>query len=528
MKEIAMAGTRKRTPKGKGDISPKRLKQLNSFAGRISRILDLPLLLTEVYRELLVLFASRDAALILNDEADAYGLDGVMHARRSEGFTGIRLDIHRTGTGSAIAQAEGPVVIADLLRLDGIPENARKRLSGTVPECVLGAPVFSEGQRTGIIAVGRGRECDFSTEDKALMYLVAEHVSNAIQNAIRFRYEKLCSLEWVRAVDALKEGILVHDRSNRILRANRRFSEIVGKNLSEIVGRLCSEVMPGSNGEGCPYCERGDHCDDAGKVTGVSTCPIQDDQENTCSVVHVVQSGDRISETPFDGSLDALGGLISGIAHEVKSPLTGIIGYSELALEQIRDKKLADDKVLEYLNRIHSEGNRAYRIVHDLLYFSRRNPPETGRIRINEILAALLDGEARRFKKHHIHLTKNLKEIPDLWGDPRQIQQVLANILSNAVQALTITEGDRDLKVSTSAEGKGVKVSIHDTGPGVPQEVRAKIFDPFFGTADFSDGIGLGLSVAYGIVNAHGGEISLANCAKGTEVMISLPTRKEG
>ncbi len=522
-----MAATRKRTPKIKTDVSPKRLKQLNTFAGRISKILDLPLLLTDVYRELLVLFASRDAAVILNDEADGYGLDGVMHARRSEGFTGIRLDIHRTGFGRAIAEAEGPVVISDLLRTDGIPESARERLSGTVPERVLGAPLLSQGGRTGIIAVGRSGEGDFSTEDRHLMYLVAEHVSNAVQNAVRFRYEKLCSLEWVRAVDALKEGILVHDRANRIVRANRRLAEILGLNLSEILGRFCSEILPGGNGLGCPYCEDSGRRNPADKTLNVSTCPIKDDDENTCSVVHVVQVREDGTERTSDGNLDALGGLISGIAYEVKSPLTGIIGYSELALEQIRDKKLADDKVLEYLNRIHSEGNRAYRIIHDLLYFSRRDPPETGRIRINEILAALLDGESRRLKKNNIRLISNLKEVPDLWGDPRQIQQVLANILSNAVQALANTGGKRELEVSTLPEGKGASISICDTGPGIPGEVRARIFDPFFGTPEFSDGIGLGLSVAYGIVNAHGGEIRVNDRDPGTEIVIRLPVRKD-
>ncbi len=528
-----MPRVNKRTSKSGTGLSSKKLKQLHALTGRIAPIMDIELLLTEIYHQILVLFATRDAAVILNDTGEIKGSNVLMRVRRSENFKKVRLDTSRPGLGRYIAGLDRVVVIDNIFDIDSIPAPSSKRITENMPSCVMGGPLTVDGVCMGMIAAGRVDPGCFSAEDRTLMQLFSDHVAIVVHNALKYRHEKLSSLEWVKVVDALNDGIFVHDSSNRILRANRKFAEIVGQELGNVTGMDCSKLFPGDGSSGCPYCNQNDSSSSASSesLPGVSSCSIRDDSDNLQSVVHVVRpKHDEVSQLNIDSidSLEALGGLISGVAHEVKTPLTGIIGYSELALDKVREKNPADEKITHYLNRIHSEGNRAYRIIHDLLYFSKHYQPETGRIKVNELLSGLFDVEARRLKKHNIKLKEKMPEVPDVWGDPRQIQQVFANVLSNAIQALMLVAdgGVGVLEVETSAEAESVLISIKDTGPGINSEIRGKIFDPFFGVEGFSDGIGLGLSVAFGIVNAHGGKISVeAMEEKGTEVLIHLPVR---
>ncbi len=525
-----MPRTKKQSSKSGAGLSSKKLKQLHALVGRIAPIMDIDLLLTEVYHQILVLFATRDAAVVLNDIGEVKGSNLLMRVRRSDGFKSIRLDTGRPGLGQHIAGFDGAAVIDDIFEVDNIPAPPSKRITANMPRCVLGGPLIVDGMCKGIVAAGRINSGCFSAEEQTLMRLFLDHVTIAVQNAFKYRQEKLSSLEWIKVVDALNDGIFVHDSSNKILRANRRFVEMFGKGLGSVTGMDCSKLFSSNGESGCPYCKQKDSLSDNKPelLSAVSSCSIRDESNNIHSVVHVVREGQDEVNGLGNDSLEALGGLISGVAHEVKTPITGIIGYSELALDKVREKNPADEKIMHYLNRIHSEGNRAYRIIHDLLYFSRNHQPETGRVKVTELLTGLFDIEARRLKKHHIKLKKKMLEVPDVWGDPRQIQQVFANVLSNAIQALMLVEGGGVLEVETSAEVESVLITVRDTGPGISPEVRGRIFDPFFGVEGFSDGIGLGLSVAFGIVNAHGGKISVGALGeKGTEVLIRLPVRRD-
>lgn len=512
--------------KKKTALSPKRLKQLHGVTGRIAALLDMDQLLTEVYRQTLILFANREAAVILNDPLFGATDDGLTCGRRSQGFRELRLDISRAGLGRRIADGGGVVWIKDLLQTEPIADMSRRVLQ-EMPRSLLAAPIYVDGEVHGFLATGRAEEQVFTAEEQVVMAAFAEHVSIAVANAVRYRREKLASMEWIHAVDALNEGIFVHDRALQIQRANRRFTELFGRPAGSVVGLSVSELFAG-NGGGCPYCAEAGAVPETpwGALESVSHCEIRDDADAVQSVVHVVRpSGSAGERAAGMENLEELGGLISGVAHEVKNPLTGIIGYSELAMEKARHGEEPDEKILHYLNQIHAEGNRAYRVIHDLLYFARRHEPDIARIRVNEMLNGLVCAELRRLKKARIEIRQELGEVPDIWGDPRQILQVFANIISNAVQALELVEADRRLEVSTLADGGGVLAIFRDTGPGIDPKIRGRVLSPFFGAEDFGDGIGLGLSVAYGIVRAHKGELRITEEKPGTRVSIRLPER---
>jgi len=217
--------------------------------------------------------------------------------------------------------------------------------------------------------------------------------------------------------------------------------------------------------------------------------------------------------------LASLGELVAGIAHEINNPLTGILMFSSLVLEDSRlDPSLQGD-----LNTVVRETERCAKIVRGLLDFSRSSIPEKSRTCLNEILMRAIE-----LVEHHT-LFRGLTidrhyalPLPELLIDESQVEQVFVNMILNAAQAM---DGTGTLTVSTgvTSDGTWVYAKISDTGCGIPPEHLDKIFDPFFSTKEHQ-GTGLGLSVSYGIIRNHGGSIEVqSEVGSGTTFTIELP-----
>ena len=165
---------------------------------------------------------------------------------------------------------------------------------------------------------------------------------------------------------------------------------------------------------------------------------------------------------------------------------------------------------------------RASQVVRDLLTFARRSEGEVGSICLNELVERTMRLRTHDLKSRGVACECALAEdLPYVTADARQIQQVLLNLLTNASQAMTPTGGGA-LRIRTRAEDDRVLLEVIDSGPGIPPDVRAHIFEPFFTTK--ADGTGLGLSVSYGIIAAHGGTITIPrSSSEGTTFCIALP-----
>ena len=236
-------------------------------------------------------------------------------------------------------------------------------------------------------------------------------------------------------------------------------------------------------------------------------------EERTCQIKQMQ------SELIRSEKLASLGELVAGIAHEINNPLTGILMFSSMLA---RDPRL-DPALRSDLETIIRETQRCGNIVRELLNFSRESVPQKSVNNVNRVMeAALMLIEHQAFF-HDIQVVKELDpELPDILIDPNQLQQVFINMLVNAGQAmphggtLTITTG-------SSEEEKSLFVRIQDTGMGIDRENLEKIFDPFF-TTKGHNGTGLGLSVSYGIIENHGGEIMVHSVVgEGTCFTIRLP-----
>jgi two-component system NtrC family sensor kinase len=203
----------------------------------------------------------------------------------------------------------------------------------------------------------------------------------------------------------------------------------------------------------------------------------------------------------------SVGQLVSGVAHELNNPLTGVMGFAQLLLA--RD---LDETVRAQIQTIYGEAERAAKIVQNLLSFARRRKPTKEMADVNSLLQRVLELRSYDFTARNIALDMTLDtRMQRVWVDPDQIQQVLFNVIKNAEQAMNDTHGNGRLTVVTRGVPAGVRVSIADDGPGIPPDIARRIFDPFFTTKDAGEGTGLGLTICYSIIDEHGGRIWTEN-----------------
>ena len=207
----------------------------------------------------------------------------------------------------------------------------------------------------------------------------------------------------------------------------------------------------------------------------------------------------------------SVGQLVSGVAHELNNPLTGVMGFAQLLLA--RD---LDDTVRAQIQTIYGEAERAAKIVQNLLSFARRRKPTKEMADVNALLQRVLELRSYDFTIRNISLDMTLDpRMARVWVDPDQIQQVFFNVIKNAEQAMIDAHGGGKLTVVTRGTDDGVRISIADDGPGIPPDIQRRIFDPFFTTKEAGQGTGLGLTICYSIIDEHGGRIWTENLPGG-------------
>jgi two-component system NtrC family sensor kinase len=242
----------------------------------------------------------------------------------------------------------------------------------------------------------------------------------------------------------------------------------------------------------------------------VNLSPMRDDNGQVSSIVAVLtditDAAILQAKLMHTEKMAAVGQLVSGVAHEVNNPLTAILGFADLLSEQ--------DDVPEDARRdlqvIIQEAQRTKQIVQNLLSFARQMPAQRQPVQLNAILRRTLQLRAYDFANHGIKLFEELHEpIPDVVGDPHQLQQVFLNILNNAYDAVRDTNRPGTVEVRSYVRDGNVEVTFADTGTGITAPER--IFDPFYTTKEVGKGTGLGLSICYGIVREHGGDIVASN-----------------
>jgi PAS domain S-box-containing protein len=321
--------------------------------------------------------------------------------------------------------------------------------------------------------------------------------------------------------------ILVSDTSGLISYANRRWSDL-GFEQRDILGRPLRELFaPGytrSLEDAVQTTQQGQQVDNlelqvlrsngvAGQFSA-NLSPMRDEQGAVTSIVAIltditdsVMLRDKLVHAE---KMAAVGQLVSGVAHEVNNPLTAILGFADLLMENTELPETARKD----LRVILQEAQRTKQIVQNLLSFARQMPPQRNAIQLNSILRRTMQLRSYDFNSHGIDIIEHLdRELPEVMGDAHQLQQVFLNILNNAYDAVHEIGHLGRIEIITTKAGSSVEVSFCDNGPGISHP--GKILDPFFTTKEVGKGTGLGLSICFGIVKEHGGEILFHNNSDG-------------
>jgi PAS domain S-box-containing protein len=237
------------------------------------------------------------------------------------------------------------------------------------------------------------------------------------------------------------------------------------------------------------------------------------------------QSRDLYQQLLQAEKMAALGQTISGVAHELNNPLATILSWAE----RLSEKSL-DQGTRRGMDVILGEADRAARIVRNLLTFARKRQSTRAMIDLNQVVLETLALRAYEQRLTNIEVVTALASgLPQVFADAHQIQQVLLNLVINAEQAMVSAHGRGAMVLRTwhDEERDAVALEVSDDGPGVPEDARSKIFDPFFTTKEVGKGTGLGLTVAYAIVQEHGGRIQVEAPLRGAAFVLELPVSSE-
>jgi len=360
------------------------------------------------------------------------------------------------------------------------------------------------------------------------------------EDALRESEEKYRSL-----VNDVKLGIFrsTPEPAGRFLEVNPAIEEITGYSREELLQMNVSDLYMHPK-------EREAVLEEIASATGKTTKVLRfrkkDRTEIVVSVTKVAVRDDTGKVTYFDAIMEditerkranaerkemeqkaqlasrlaTVGEMAAGIAHEINNPLTGVIGFAQLLIQQ----DVSED-IKRQLAVINDGAQRVSGIVKRLLTFARQQKPKRAYVNINDIVATTLDLRAYTMKTGNIHVTSHLDpELPRTMADSGQLQQVFLNIILNAETEMKSAHGRGNLLAKTEMIDDSIRISFEDDGPGITKENMERIFNPFFTTREISQGTGLGLSVCHGIIAAHGGKIYCkSELGKGATLTVELP-----
>jgi two-component system sensor histidine kinase TtrS len=357
-------------------------------------------------------------------------------------------------------------------------------------------------------------------------------------------------------LDSVADGIYGVDLQGRSTFFNRAAERITGWKADDLIGRNQHEILHHTHADGSPY--KAEECpvyltfrenraryisddifwhkDGSSFPVEYSSTPIRDDSGKTVGSVVVFRDTTRRKraeekarqhqiELARAGRLSTLGEMASGIAHELNQPLTAISTNAQASIRILESDSSNVNVCVDVMERIASQADRAGEIIRQLRRLVRKEPLERSEANINDLVNAVAVLIWPDIRRESVKLELDLEEpLPSIPLQPIQIEQVILNLARNAIESLSEKHsGERKLYIGTQNKGKkAIAVIVRDNGPGVKPELANTLFDPF--VTGKPQGMGLGLSISYGIIEAHGGKLSLNPAfEEGAEFNFYLP-----
>ncbi|APV44903.1 PAS domain S-box-containing protein [Dehalogenimonas formicexedens] len=415
-------------------------------------------------------------------------------------------------------------------------------------------PIFVNGDIWGALGVYSSTVGYFGDKEVKLLEEAAGDIGFALQNiererlriAAEFRIQAAAD-EWMTTFDSIKDMVAIVDQDHIIRRVNRAFSDMLNAAPGDLLGQHCYKVIHCMNQPhpSCPHArtlisrkaESSEYFDKKlKKWVEASSSPIFDDDGALVGSVHIIKdisARKRAEEekqllrdkAEIASRLATVGEMAAGIAHEINNPLTGVIGFSEMLMDQD-----VTPEIKEQLQIINDGSKRVKDIVKRMLTFARQSKPMKSRIDIHELIENTLEIRGYVLKTANIEVARDYgQDLPWITVDPGQLQQVFLNLIVNAEYAMKQNQGIKGiLTVSTRKKADKMVLSFSDNGCGMSKETVGKLFQPFFTTKNPGEGTGLGLSVSRSIILEHGGEIQVeSKPGSGSTFTVELPINAE-
>jgi two-component system NtrC family sensor kinase len=368
---------------------------------------------------------------------------------------------------------------------------------------------------------------------------VAGHIRGRQTVLEHYAEEILRSKNLLQSVfDGISDPVLLVGREGRIKTVNRAFLNRYQMSMEQVIGEKTTELLAGAS---CPLCL----CEDllnqlpsapvsrevrlaSGEIFLIYFYPIERGDQGAdsmvCYVKNITEQKTLESRIQHTEKIASIGMLAAGIAHEINNPLGVILCHIDL----IKGEASLPAEVLTDLETIEKHAGNCRAIIADLLKFAHRQPTVKEPCRLNTLIAETIAMVGAQMRQQQITLNNvSDEELPEMVVDRDKIRQVLINILLNSAQAIG-EDGIIDVRSRFDREQQRAVIDIEDNGPGIPEEMLGKIFDPFFTSKPAGQGTGLGLAVSYGIIRDHSGEISVTSSpGQRTRFTITLPLQGE-
>ncbi len=538
-----------------------RLATLNQISDIVSQSLELSQILNRAIEG--VISSMRvDAAWIFILNRDSTELLLATHRGFPEGLPRIKVG---SGLSGQVAKTGEVLILEDTAKDPALPDHIKQQMRSAII-----VPLRSKGKVNGTLGVSSLSYRSFQQGEIELLTAMGGQIGVAVDNARLYerQQEVLEELQFSEQryrelFEGAYDAIWVHNMDGNLVAVNKASEELTGYSSKEllkmnvksflseesiVVATRIRQTLDEGQVVEQPYEQRLIRRDGSQAILKLTSSLLKEDGRPT-GFLHIArdvtlekemqdklsaayreltESHQRLKESQEQliqaEKLTSLGQLAASVAHEVNNPLSGVLIYTQLLIKKIDHNDIRRETTLEYLRKMETELIYSTKLIQNLFDFARQTPPAFRQVNLNEVVDRSYSFTAQSVALQHIQVIRDLdSSLPSLMADFDQLQQVCTNLIMNALQAMP---GGGTLTLRTWAESDQGMIQVRDTGCGISPENMRKLFTPFFTTKREVKGVGLGLAVAYGIVQRHKGKIDVqSKVGEGTAFTLCLPLR---